>query len=184
MKRKVNYDLSNRVHYKLSELLNIIENISKECINYKFNTKTFYNIKNCKTEIQLKSFVRLAKLLKIAPYKLLEIILNNKISNSELKNLCIKNQTNIQYEFDYQKFKHILFKKRLELKEEGKTLESILNLKAEEGKTILEQRQVENILYNGKCSLKSYLYICEIFELDFVKSMKECIFVEGKNVCN
>lgn len=184
MKRKVNYDLSNRVHCKLSELSNVVKSISKECVSCKFNPKTFYNIKNCKTEIQLETFIRLAKLLKIAPHKLLEIVLIEEISNSELKKLYIKNKTAIQYDFDYDIFKQLLFKRRLELKEEERTLENILNAKAEEGKIILEQRQIENILYNGKCSLKSYLYICEVFELNFVKIMEKCIFMEGKNVCN
>lgn len=174
MKRNMEH-LSNKiVHNRLATLLETIDNILFKCKEYSFNRKNFYNIKTQNNEIYLRTFFKLAKMLEISPAKLLEICLLENKTNFEIKNLYLENITEFKFEFDYHKLKSIYSEERAKLKEDGNTLVDILNEKSKEG-LILEQRQIENVLAGKNCSLKAYLYTCELLGMNPVETMKNCI---------
>lgn len=179
MKRNMEYSFSKIVHNRLALLLEMIENISQKCKECGFNRQSFYNIKAQNNEIYLQTFFKLAKMLKISPAKLLEICLLENKMNSEIKSLYLENLSENEYEFDYKKLKSIYSERRTNLKEEGDTLVDILNEKSKEG-LILEQRQIENVLAGKNCSLKAYLYTCELLKISPIETMKNCIKEEKK----
>lgn len=174
MKRNMEH-LSNKiVHNRLTILLETIDNISLKCKEYSFNRKNFYNIKTQNNEIYLRTFFKLAEMLEISPDKLLEICLLKNKTNFEIKDLYLENVTKSKFEFDYQKLRGLYSEKRAKLKEDGNTLVDILNEKSKVG-LILEQRQIENVLAGKNCSLKAYLYTCELLGMNSVEIMKNCI---------
>lgn len=174
MKRNMEHSSNKIIHNRLALLLETIENISQKCKEYNFNRQSFYNIKAQNNEIYLRTFFKLAEMLEISPAKLLEICLLENKTNLELKNLYLENLTKFKYEFDYQKLKNTYSEERAKLKEDGITLVDILNEKSKEG-LILEQRQIENVLAGKNCSLKAYLYTCELLSMNPIEIMKNCI---------
>ncbi|WP_291256137.1 hypothetical protein [Fusobacterium sp.] len=174
MKKKIKYIYTDKIHNRLAILLETIDNILLKCKEHGFNRQSFYNIKAQNNEIYLRTFLKLAEMLEISPAKLLEICLLENKTNLELKNLYLGNLTKFKYEFDYQKLKNIYSAERAKLKEDGSTLVDILNEKSKEG-LILEQRQIENVLAGKNCSLKAYLYTCELLGMNPIETMKNCI---------
>lgn len=169
MKNNTTYYLSEKVHRRLSILLKKIKKVSKLCSLHNFNRQNFYNIKSNKVEINLDTFLHLAYLLGTSPVELLKFCLSEE-------EIILNNSLNFYYKVDYIKLKSIYFEKRRELREYGKTLNYILNKKSKEG-LIFEQRQIENILSGKKCSLKAFLYVCELLELNPIETISNCMEV-------
>lgn len=173
MRRSLEYSKGEKVHKNLALLLENIENILKKCEQFGFCKKTYYNVKNIRTNISMSTFLKLAKLLEIYPNDLLEILLMDG-GKSILKSEYNRKKSNSKYKFCYCKLKEIFSNRKKELKEEGKTVSYLLDKEAKK-ELKLEQRQIENITYGKNCSLNAYLYTCDIFEVDSVEVLKKSI---------
>ncbi|MEG2847871.1 MAG: helix-turn-helix transcriptional regulator [Bacilli bacterium] len=136
-------------------------NISKNCKRAKLSRNTHYRLINNKNEIYLKTFFKIATFFNITPSDLLFSLINN----SEFK----KSEDEITYLIDTTTLTNELKNAMNQLREVGKSIEYLFF----NDDRLIDQRQFSYILAGKGFSLKSFLIVCELLEIDPIKFIKK-----------
>jgi len=152
------------------------ESISAACRRAGLGRDTYYRITGKKSSdksgIDLTTFFKCAGLLRLAPWKVLELILSQKKIE-----LFEKREEEIKYSVDRRKLSKEMDEACLSLREEGRSINGIFE--KERGMT---ERHFEDIKSGeGGCSLKVYLEICSLLRVDSVATIKKITVEEIKD---
>lgn len=150
--------IQNNLTYRL-QMTEI--NISKNCKRAKLSRNTHHRLINNKNEIYLKTFFKIATFLNISPSDLLSSLINN----SEFKNL----EDEITYLIDDTILTNELKNAMNRLREGGKSIEYLFF----NDDKLIDQRQFSNLLAGKGFSLKSFLIVCELLEIDSIEIIKK-----------
>ncbi|MGL5901513.1 MAG: helix-turn-helix domain-containing protein [Cetobacterium sp.] len=152
----------DEIQNNLTKVLQITEiNISKNCKKAKLSRNTHHRLIKNKNEIYLKTFFKIATFLNIRPADLLSFLINE----SELKKLGDEVTFLIDTTILSTELKNGMNRSR----EIGKSIEYLFF----NDNRLIDQRQFSYLLAGKGFSLKSFLIVCEILEIDSIEIIKK-----------
>ncbi|MGL5798069.1 MAG: helix-turn-helix domain-containing protein [Cetobacterium sp.] len=155
-------DKLDKIQNNLTHILQKTEiNISKNCKKAKLSRNTHHRLTKNKNEIYLQTFFKIATFLNIKPCNLLSFLINK----SELK----KSKNEVMYLINTTTLSNELQNAMNRLREIGKNIEYLFF----NDNKLIDQRQFCYLLSGKGFSLKSFLIVCEILEIDSIEIIKK-----------